>query len=144
MHDITIEPFRREKHLSLVEKWWALYYDGDVFPDYCVPENGVVAVNEGRVIGSIFLYINDSDLAHMAFPIIDPDVSIREKIEVMSCLVEGGTEEAKKKLGEKAVIFAITHNRSVGSALKKSGFEDNDTMKTFAYAVGDADIEFLE
>lgn len=142
--NLVILPFDKEAHLPLVIKWWEWYYEGDQFPDYCIPGNGVLALYDGQPVGVIFLYINDSKMAHLAFPIINPDVSVRQKLEILSELVEGGIKFGKQKLGEKAVIFAITHNNSVGSALKKSGFVDNGTMKTFALSIGDADIEFLE
>ena len=144
MSNLNAKPFDREAHLEYIVKWWEFYYEGEVFPEYCIPKHGVCVLHEGRPVGTIFLYVNDSKLAHLAFPVIDPEVQVREKREILDELVQKGKEYAVELLGQPAVIFGITHNKSVGNSMKKVGFVDNGPMKTFACSVGGGYVEFLQ
>lgn len=142
--NISIIPFNKTEHLPLIKKWWAFYYEGEDFPDYCVPQHGVVAMIDNQPIGSVFLYVNDTKICQMIFPVVDPDVKIRDKISVIDQLLEGAKSRAKEILGDICIVFALTHNNSVERSLQKCGFRNTGDMKTLAYPFGDAYIDFIE
>lgn len=142
--NIILAPFDKAEHLPLVKQWWAFYYEDEEFPEYCVPKHGVVAFVDGNLVGSIFLYVNDTKICQMIFPIVNPDVMVRDKLKIVDELVEGGKKEAAKILGKIGVVFALTHNGSVERSLVRAGFSDTGVMKTLAYPIGDGYIDFIK
>lgn len=139
---ITYEKFSKEKHFSFIKECWKAYYNDD-FPIDCMPENGIVALQDGEPIGSIFIYISDSKLAIMGYAMIVDKIEVREKLVILQQLVDIAKKLCEEELGI-TVILGMTGNNSVGAAMMRSGFIDNGDIKTFIYSVGGADIEFLK
>lgn len=144
VYDFAIEPFVKDKHYEFIKNWWALYYYGDIFPEKCVPNNGIVVTHGGKPVASCFIYVNESKFCHIGFSMVDPDHKAGKRIFFLRECIEATLNRAKELVGEDAVIWSLTDHAVVARVYREKGIHCLGEGDLFAYAKDVADIEFLK
>lgn len=144
LYDYSVEPFVKSTHYEHIKKWWALYYYGDIFPEKCVPDNGIVVSHKGKPVASCFIYKNESKFCHIGFSMVDPDYKAGKRIFFLRKCIEETLERAKQLVGEDAVIWSLTDHAVVARVYREKGIDCLGEGDLFAYAANPEDIEFLK
>jgi hypothetical protein len=143
VYDFSIDPFVKAEHYDVVKSWWSLYYGGDIFPEKCVPDNGVVVCHAGKPVASCFIYANESKFCHIGFSMVDPAHKAGKRIFFLRKCIEATLERAKELVGEDAVIWSLTDHAVVARVYREKGIHCLGEGDLFAYAKNTDDLEFL-
>lgn len=117
---LRLEPYRREEHYRLLQEWWRARGD-ECLPADVLPETGSVAVSSRGPIAICSIWLTNSRMAHLAFPIAAPDIPLLEAYRAVEMVIQGSVEIAREA-GYRA-IWATAENRGVDRILtKRAGF----------------------
>lgn len=73
MHALRLEPYDPARHYADVASWWAARGD-KCLPADVLPPTGAVAYDGEEVVAACSLWLTNAKAAHLAFPIVKPDL----------------------------------------------------------------------
>lgn len=132
----------KEKHFENLNKWWNLYYNGEI-PESFVPKHGSVIYFRGKLVASCFLYINDTKLCHLDFCMVDPEMGAGRRVFFLRHVIEAGIKKAKEIVGDDVTIWSLTDHAVVGRVYQEKGFHLLGEGDCFAYTSNEKNKQFL-
>lgn len=141
----TIIEYNKEAHYEIVRQWWGLYYEGEEFPSECLPNMGAVALLKGVPAAVAFIYSSpDVKMAHIHFPMVDPELGAGRRIESLKAAISGAIEMAKKFLDGQGFIWCCTDHAVVARVYGQSGMTCAGEADVFYMPVGKQNCDFLK
>ena len=113
-----------------VNNLWLDYTEQD-FSEDMIPTTGIVVEKENKVLGSIFVYTTNSNVAWLSFPLFQKGYDKSDRDELINGLIERATE-LSERLGYK-ILFTTSAQRYVL----------NRFVNTFDWKVGDENTTHL-
>ena len=92
---MDIVPWDVDKYQQKVLEWWDSRQGVD-FPVHFLPDTGRVAVLAGRPIAACFIYLTNSRVAHISWPITDPETHPEVRSEAINMCIEALHKLAKE------------------------------------------------
>jgi len=109
-------PFHHEK---LVKQWWESRQNIE-FPARLLSDTGMVAYHESRPVAAAFLYLTNSKVAWIGWPISDPESDAEVRSEALNAVFENLQSEARRNGHE--LIFTISGIPALQKRLEGLGY----------------------
>lgn len=135
--------FNKEIHLPVIQEWWHLYYGEITFPEDCVPETGAAVSYRGKLAGAAFIYLTNSSLIHIQYPVVDPGLGAGRRVNLLRTVISAAIDKCRTLLGGKGIIWACTDHSVVARIYSEHNMLCPGEADVFFMPLGGEPVKFL-
>lgn len=128
MLPLRLEPYAAVRHYAKLSSWWKARGD-TCLPADVLPPTGAVVTRDGKPVAMCLVWLTNASAAHVAFPIVAPELSPIISFKAVTLAVEeciGIARTAGCKF-----IWATAENRGVDRIFQRAGLTRTTPLHSY-------------